>query len=197
MPPRPYSLAPRFKLGAVWNLREEDRPRLGPFANLTGMRENEVHVTQLIVTGDGQLLNRRDRAQRGPSYTISRSTTVYDPVQKARTTQVEMKIAHFRDVEPARPSLISKARQVLGKFFTNLIGRNGGTEQEVPKPEENVEQVDQTLEHIKMPQVEVIDKRKPINSTTTLNRYSHRLGTFPVQRLVSQQAPRVVETITP
>ena len=52
---------------------------------------------------------------------------------------------------------MNKARQLLGKLFTSLIGRNGGTEQEVPKPEENLEQVDQTLERIKMPQVEVID----------------------------------------
>ena len=51
-----------------------------------------------------------------------------------------------------------KAREILGKFFANLIGRNGGTEEEaLPKPEENLEQVDQTLERVKMPQLEVID----------------------------------------
>ena len=78
MSPRPYSLAPSYKRDSSWQLREEDRPRVGPFANITGMRENEVHVTQLIVSRDGELLNRRDRAQRGPAYTISRSSTVYD-----------------------------------------------------------------------------------------------------------------------
>jgi hypothetical protein len=59
----------------------------------------------------------------------------------------------FRDVEPELPTLISRAKGILGKFFSKLIGRNGGTaeDQDIPKPDENLEQVDAELEKIKMP----------------------------------------------
>ena len=60
---------------------------LGPFADVLRPKENEVHVTQLIVSGDGRLLTRSERAKRAPVY-VRRETTSYDPVNKARSTNV-------------------------------------------------------------------------------------------------------------
>jgi hypothetical protein len=71
-----------------------------------------------------------------PSYMRS-VTTNYDPIQGSHATQI--RIVKFRDIEPEQPTLISKARNLLGKFFRKLIGRNGGTEEDLPKPDENVE----------------------------------------------------------
>lgn len=66
---------------------------------------------------------------------------------------------NFRDIEPERPNIISKAKEALGKFFSKLIGKNGGTI-DVPKPEEVVEKVDDELEKVQMPKVEVVDQRR-------------------------------------
>lgn len=61
---------------------------IGPFADIMRQsRDNDVHVTQLIVSDDGKntLLSRKDRAARVPIY-VRTTTTQYDPLQKARTT---------------------------------------------------------------------------------------------------------------
>ena len=139
-------------------MKPEDRPVLGPFADSLNPKKEVVHVTELIVSGDGKLLNRRDRAARVPIY-IRQATTRYDPLNNSRASHVQLKIASFRELEPPRQhTFLSQAKSLLGKFFSKLIGReggNGGT----PLPEENLEAVDNALEGIKMPQVEVYEKR--------------------------------------
>ena len=59
-------------------MKPEDRPMLGPFADVLTPNKTEVHVTELIISGDGKLLNRRDRADRVPVY-LRQATTRYDP----------------------------------------------------------------------------------------------------------------------
>ncbi len=71
-----------------------------------------------------------------------------------------MKIASFRDISQPPPTLLSTAKNFLGKFFSRLIWKNGGTNTEdVPAPDENLQTVDEELEKIKMPIVEVVDQR--------------------------------------
>ena len=131
---------------------------IGPFADVLNPNKTEVHVTELIISGDGKLLNRRDRADRVPVY-LRQASTRYDPLNNSRASHVHYKLASFRDMpRPARPTLLTQAKSLLGKFFSRLTGRNGGTPEEVEAEDTLLETTDKQLDEIKMPRVEIYDK---------------------------------------